>query len=229
MPPPFLFAALADDWHRLVASRPARRALSAWADAEPALAGFATPAEVVEAIQHRGRPLTSDRLLGALVRAGRVDALAARCALQALVPGLRALGAAYAGMDEPEELDARLVAACWEEIRCPSVDGPWVARRVLRSVARRLAHERRVEMRTRLAEEAAEPEQNQGWSRAEEALMFLAGAVQRGVVSAQDATLIAATRLNGEPIAAVAHQGESVGALQQRRFRAESRLAAEAS
>ncbi|MBW3649331.1 MAG: hypothetical protein KY458_02060 [Actinobacteria bacterium] len=57
--------------------------------------------------------------------------------------------------------------------------------------------------------------------------MLLVGGVQRGVVSPEDATLIAATRLTGEPIVAVARQGELVCALQQRRFRAEARLAGE--
>lgn len=229
MPPPFLFAALNQEWRRLGSSAPARRALRAWAAAEPALGQFASPAELVEAIQHRGRPLTSDRLLGALVRAGRSDPAASRCALQALVPGLRAIGCAYVGLDDPEDLDARLVAAAWEEIRCTPLPGPWVARRVLRAVARRLANERRTEVRSRMVEATAEPAANHCRSVAEEALVLLVGAVERGVVSPEDATLIAATRLTGEPVVAVARQGESVGALQQRRFRAEARLVRDAS
>ncbi|MBW3643222.1 MAG: hypothetical protein KY447_09950 [Actinobacteria bacterium] len=229
MSPPFLFAALDEEWRRLGSSAPAKRALHAWAAGEPALRQFATPAELVEAIQHRGRPLTSDRLLGAVVRSGRSDPSASRCALQALVPGLRAIGCAYVGLDDPEELDARLVAAAWEEIRCTGLDGPWVARRVLRAVARRLANERRAEVRSRTLEATAEPPVSRARSVAEEALVLLVGAVERGVVSAEDATLITATRLTGEPVVAVARQGESVGALQQRRFRAEARLAGEAS
>ena len=230
MSPPFLFAALDEEWRRLGSSAPARRALHAWAAGEPVLSQFASPAELVEAIQHRGRPVSSDRLLSAVVRAGRLDPSASRCALQALVPGLRAIGSAYAGLDDPEDLDARLVAAAWEEIRCGQLEGPWVARRVLRAVARRLAHERRAEVRARLVEVTDEPPPNrQCRSVAEEALVLLVGAVERGVVSAEDATLIAATRLTGEPVVAVARQGESVGALQQRRFRAEARLAGEAS
>lgn len=101
MPPPFLFAALDQEWRRLRSSALARRALRTWADAEPLLLGFETPGELVEAIQHRGRPVTSDRLLCALLRAGRSDPFAARCALQALVPGLRAMGSAYVGLDDP--------------------------------------------------------------------------------------------------------------------------------
>lgn len=217
MPPPFLFAAFDQEWRRLARSGSARRVVRAWAEAEPDLTAFTTPAELVEAIQLRGGPRTSDRILGAVVRGGHSDPLAARCALQALVPGLRAIGCAYVGLDDPEDLDARLVAAAWEEIRRTPLQGPWVVRRVLRAVARRLA---------RIVEAMAEPAANHCRSVAEEALVLLVGAVQRGV-SPEDATLIAATGLTGEPIFAVARQGESVCALQQRRFRAEARLAGE--
>lgn len=225
----FLFASLDKEWRRVGSSHAARRALQVWAAADAALVGYSTPAKLVEAIQHRGRPLTSDRLLGAVVRAGRWDPSASRCALQTLIPGLRAIGCSYSGMDDPEDLDARLVAAAWEEIRYTSPEAPWVARRVLRAVARRLANERRAEVRARVVEAETEPMAPHCRSVAEEALILLARAVERGIVSAEEATLIAATRLTGEPVAAVAWPDESVAALQQRRFRAEARLAREAS
>lgn len=83
------FRALTREWATLGASAPARRALRRWAETEPALVGFASPAEVVTRCQQRGDARSANVLLGALLRLAGED-LARRAVLQAVLPSLAA-------------------------------------------------------------------------------------------------------------------------------------------
>ena len=83
------FAALTLDWQAISGRQPARRAIAAWAEAAPVLAGFATPAELIHEINWAGQPDRSCALLAELLVLARTDRLAGRAVLQAVTPGIR--------------------------------------------------------------------------------------------------------------------------------------------
>ena len=83
------FAALTLDWQAISGRQPARRAIAAWAEAAPVLAGFATPAELIHEINRAGRPARSCALLAELGVLARSARLAGRAVLQAVMPGIR--------------------------------------------------------------------------------------------------------------------------------------------
>ncbi len=113
-----LIEQLEAEWPLLAAGALQPR-LRAWAASEPALAGFATPQQLLRNLRGlRGRPRAEDAILAALVRQAQSDPLAARVVLQALLPGLKALaGRILLEAGEREELWSALLAHCWERIR----------------------------------------------------------------------------------------------------------------
>jgi hypothetical protein len=138
-----VYQALDRDWEQISTTPAAARHLARWAAAEPALAGFATPRELVEVIAQRGRAARSHELLRCLLRQA-ADPLAARTLLQAVLPALRS-----AKVWQPvEDNSAERVAATWEAIRVHAGESPeYPARFVIRIAERRLRTVREAQRR----------------------------------------------------------------------------------
>jgi hypothetical protein len=118
------FAALALDWQARATDKHSRRAIVAWAEAAPPLAGFTSPAELVADINKPGHPVRSCTLLAELLVVADADRLAARATLQAVIPGLhRATTRRWpkARVSGPwsshHELGADTIGAAWEAIQ----------------------------------------------------------------------------------------------------------------
>lgn len=234
------FRALDREWAVLGMSARARAALRRWAESEPVLAAYSSPAGVVTACQHRGDPERSSALLGAVLRLAHDD-LAARTVLQAVLPSLAARawrGASQArgpGADLGEcveELNAEVLAAACERIRDLAGATPaWPAqavvehawRRVRRARADRRRHEGRSVPLAAAADRFAAPER----SAAEELAVAVVGAVRAGRVRRGDGAVIVMTRVLGyAPEEVAAHQGRDVRTVRMRRLRAERALVA---
>lgn len=83
-----LFRQLINDWIHLNQLRSTQLALHRWACAEPALAGYPRPADLVDAVDHAD-PATQDQILAALIRLTQDGhQLAGRILLQLLLPKL---------------------------------------------------------------------------------------------------------------------------------------------
>jgi len=113
------FRRLTSEWNQLCRSRKASGALAEWRAAEPALAGVASMADLLD---HRDTADSeaANHVLEALLRIG--DELATRAFVQAMLPGLVALtryglvkGFVGPGRTwrEPSELNAELLARVW--------------------------------------------------------------------------------------------------------------------
>ena len=224
---------LGDEWMELAGSRAAVRVLAEWGD--PALDGFPDLREVVAAIQQRGRPVESDRILLALLRQAASDNLAARAVLQALMPGLKTLMVAYQLTGEPEEVATAVIEAAFERIRHYPCD-----RRPARVAANLLADTRQLlwregccERRRRLASEPlTDSIQNRlvATSVASTATDELVGLVRDAVhderLPADGARLILLTRVLDVPVADLAAAaGDKSQTVRKRRRRAEAQLA----
>src|ERR1700736_1992002 len=114
-----VYQSLERDWEQIAASPSAARRLAVWADVEPALAGYRTPADVLAAIAAPGRAELAHELLRCLLRQA-ADPLAARTFLHAVLPALRAARVWYPVQDHSTER----VAATWEAIRVHAGESP---------------------------------------------------------------------------------------------------------
>jgi hypothetical protein len=116
---PDLIERLEAEWPALAAGALAAQ-LPSWAAEEPALAGFATPQQLLRHIRaSRGDTRAEDAVMTALVRQAGSDPLAARMVLHALMPGLKTLARRILlDADQRDELWSSLLAHCWERIRC---------------------------------------------------------------------------------------------------------------
>jgi DNA-directed RNA polymerase specialized sigma24 family protein len=224
---------LGDEWTELSRSDTAVRALAGWAD--PSLEGFTDLAEVVTAIQRRGRPEESDRLLLALLSRSGTDNLAARAVLQALMPGLKTLMAAYQLTGQPEEVATAVIEAAFERIRHYPCD-----RRPARVAANLLADTRQIlwrdgcrerhlrvasAMLTEWVEEhlVASPEER---SATDELVDLVRTAVRDDRLPADGARLILLTRVLDVTVEELsAATGDKSQTIRKRRRRAESQLA----
>jgi hypothetical protein len=117
------FAALTLDWQARATGKQARRAIVAWAEAAPALAGFTSPAELVADINKPGHPTRSCTLLAELLVLA-ADGFAARATLQAVIPGLHhaanrrwATVSVSSPWSSHHELGADTISAAWEAIQ----------------------------------------------------------------------------------------------------------------
>lgn len=240
---PNIIKALDDEWKMLGTSRRYREALARWGEAEVVLAGFSSPAEVVNRAERRGDSAAANELVGALLRLA-ADPLAARTLLQALLPGLasraaRGQWAARASRRCPAvceglaELDQEVVAAAWERIMalagtspdwpaCTIVDGAW------RRVRQRAETARARACRSMPLARAARVEANLGRSAPEALTVHLVGEVRRGRMRPAEAGLVYSTRVLGHsPAELGARLGVDPRALRARRARIERRLAAQ--
>jgi hypothetical protein len=228
-----VFDQLDRDWGR-VADLPAvaRRLHGACT----AAGGAATLADV-ERFVRSASPEDADRVLAALVAEavddGEVpgDRLAARALLQLLLPGVRRLARTWWALGDPDERAAAAVAAVYDRIRrYPLARRPQrIAANVLMDAAGDL----------RRAARSAQPVSDSGhlptgeWDLPSPAVTHpalelvdaLADAVGRGLVSPEDAGLIAESRIAGTSLREIARQrGAKLRTLQWRRQRAEALL-----
>lgn len=214
----------------LLAAGPLQGRLRCWAAEEPALAGFATPQQLLRHLRGlRGRRAAEDEILAALVRQAEADAQAARVVLQALLPGLKALaGRLLLEPDEREEIWSALLAHCWERIRCypierrPSRIAANILLDTLQKTTRELKRQRRD--RDELAADEA-PERTATALDGADVERLLRRAVRATAISTEEAELILRTRIDGAEMGALAQEsGVSYHALNTRRLRAEKRL-----
>jgi hypothetical protein len=220
-----ILSALDREWSVLATSPNARRSVIRWARRHSSLAGLSDLQEVLD--RRRDQALAPD-VLRALAAMAPDDDLAARCLLQALIPGLVCL-AARSGNDDPAALD-EMVSLAWERIRTyPTTRHGSVAANVLLDVRKRYRAHRIIDAPIGSCEydcDAADSRpgpDDQVLGRL--LLEDLATARRDGLVSAPALELIVRTRVIGESLAEVA-AAESVEpqVLCQRRWRAERRL-----
>ena len=240
MDTPNPFRSLTQDWAITGRSARARKALRRWSEAEPALAGFDSPADVVACCQRRGDPSSANVLLGALLRLAG-DELAARAVLQAVLPSLAArawrrrwdTSAAAAGVwDDVAELDADMVAFALERIRELAGTSPaWPSQAIVEVSYARLRWAAQVARRRTLQTVPLEPTHDvaapDSGGGADDLGRVLVDAVACGALRRRDAALIYATRVLGfTPAELAERQGRDVRAVRYQRARAERTLAA---
>lgn len=227
--PSDLVERLEAEWPALAAG-PLRSPLRSWAVAEPALAGFATPQQLLRHLRSlRGRREAEDEILAALVRQAAADPQAARVMLQALLPGLKALaGRLLLEPDEREEIWSALLAHCWERIRCYPIERrpARIAANVLLDTLQKTTRELKRQRRDRgeLAGDLS-PQTTAAMPADSDVERLLRRAVQATAISEQEAELILRTRIDRADLRLLAREsGLSYNTLVVRRLRAERRL-----
>lgn len=234
--------ALTVEWNRIGRSSEARAAIARWATVSTDLAAFDTLADAVTACDRRYNPETSQTVLAGLVRHAAHDPLAARAALQALLPGLVALGRRanrsrrLVGPGRPfatfEDLDAELLSIAFERLRSGTgSDSPWPATKILDSVWMRIrtlsrSHHRRSEVecaQVDLPEQRAPDDR----SVSEQLTRHIVEAVRAGAVRHGDAALVYSNRVLGRSMFDLARTtGRHESVLRRERSRGERALAA---
>ncbi|MEU8007486.1 hypothetical protein AB0B66_40540 [Catellatospora sp. NPDC049111] len=143
------------------------------------------------------------------------------------LPGLRRAAAAIsAGADDSADLDAELLTGFLHALRHAELSGRNVCARLIRAGERAAARLRDAGSRHEAvsADGFGSTAPARPWDHPD---LVLARAVTADVITAEDAVLIGATRLDRVSLAnAAAHAGISVDTARQRRHRAEHRLAA---
>jgi len=224
-----LVAQLEAEWP-LLAAGALRPRLNAWAGSEPALAGFATPQQLLRYLRGlRGQPRAEDAILAALVRQAQSDPLAARVVLQALLPGLKALaGRILLETGEREELWSALLAHCWERTRRYPIERrpSRIAANVLLDTLKKTTWELKRKRLLRDQESAATRPDEIASARLDPGVERLLGrAVAAAAISGEDADLILRSRIDGADLHALAAEvGVAYHTLKVRRLRAEKRL-----
>ncbi len=215
-----------------------RRGFAAWAATEPALAGWASAADVATAIRTT-EPETVDRLIVALLSvSGELAELTVVSGLSRRLARIIA-GWAAAGVDRRElaEREAELVAECWAAVHAGATSGTVpdppglklvdIARDAVRVPRRRT--QRAEDQHVPLDHAAPEPACPDRGTPAERLTTHIADAVRAGHLSAPEAEVILRTRVAGYSIGETAARlGCSPGVLRVTRSRIERRLAAAA-
>ena len=218
-------AALDREWSELDRSPEGAEALARWARSEPALEGLPSLAAVLE---ERLDPAAAPPILAALARLAPGDSLAARCLLQALVPGLVRM-ASTSCSDDPAALD-ELVSLAWERIRSyPSTRAGSVAANVLCDVRKRYREHRAIEAPASLGcgpgGDGAAPSAEEVVLARRAILDDLWAAHRHGVISAAALALIVRTRVEEVSLErAAAEQRSTTAQANCIRWRAERRL-----
>jgi hypothetical protein len=225
-----VFTELDHEWRYLGSSPAARQRLRTWATDAPALTDYAHPAALVVDANRRGNPPRSDQLLVAVTRhATGGDDLASRTLLQALLPGLKAIARRYRPIVNArgQDTDSLVIAYAWEQICCFPLE------RRPRRIAANILYDTQQQLHRSINrptpalvpieaithEPAAPP-------TGDDPRAWLEHAVARGVLTPDEARLIAVTRLGYGTIADLAHVFDCDPAtLRRRRRRAEDRLA----
>jgi hypothetical protein len=233
-----LFEALDAEWARVGASPQAAAALVRWAEAEPALADMASPADAVRRCRSLP-PVAAAAVLGALLRQAG-EPLGARAVLQAVVPSLRAQAARRVGgvrhlrtgqgWEGSDDFDAEVVAAALARIAVLAGTTPaWPAQAICEATwaGLRVSAGRSVRQLAagEIDAEAESLEAGPSRTDAETLAMVVATAVTARWLDTDDAQVIYATRVLGHtPAELAAAQDRDVRALRAQRARAERRL-----
>jgi hypothetical protein len=226
-----LIERLEAEWPALAAGALAAR-LPSWAAEEPALAGFATPQQLLRHIRaSRGNTRAEDAVMTALVRQAGSDPVAARMVLHALLPGLKTLARRILlDADQRDELWSSLLAHCWERIRCyPLERRPRrIAANILFEALKKTTREFRRELRDRdrfgLGNEL--PSEQEAPTPVDRDVEQLIGrAVAAAAISEEEAQLILRSRIDRADLRQLAaNDGVAYNTLVVRRLRAERRL-----
>jgi hypothetical protein len=223
-----VFELLDAEWVRLGGSRGAGRRLHGVRE----LAGGAGTIAEVERYVRSAAPEDADRVLLALVGlAVEGDEVAARVLLQLLLPGTRNLARRWWALGDHDERAAAAVGAVYGRIRTyPLARRPGrVAANILMDAARDLRRAVPRVVATPSSDVAAQADRQPDEPPAHAALELaevLKDAVADGLLEAQDAQLIARSRIAGHRVADIArHHRLGTRALWDRRQRAEARLA----
>jgi DNA-directed RNA polymerase specialized sigma24 family protein len=213
----------------LALSQPVSLRLREWGAREPTLARFRSPDELIRFLLRPGPWAARDAVLAALLAQARVEPLAARVVLAAVLPGLKRIAEeVILDARDREELWQLLLACAWERIRSyPLERRPTrIAANLLLDARRRAldAFTRERGLRTRLAS-ADPPPPAPPEAASADVEVLLAKAVRAGALAREEARLILETRFYGVPLASIATaRGASYDALRIRRRRAERRL-----
>jgi hypothetical protein len=193
------------------------------------LAGGATDLAGLEEFVRRADPVEADRILVALVaRAVEDDALAARVLLHLLLPGTRRLARRWWALGDEAERAAAAVAAVYNRI-CgyPIVRRPArVAANILLDAAQELRRAVPRFWETVPVDQIGDPADDEAFTHpAVELAEVLVEAVRSGVISLDDAEVIARSRIGGDRMADLAaDRGLRPRTLWDRRQRAETSL-----
>lgn len=234
------------EWRQLSSGR-LRLKLREWAEHEPALAPFADPATLIRFLRRPGPWAARDALLRALLFRARVDPLAGRVVLEAVLPGLKRVAErVILDARDRDELWALLLACAWEQIRTYPLE-----RRPSRIAANLLLDTRRKTLdeflreraRTRFRpDDVKAPRARRGAAQQESPAALpsttpsrpqaqgdvdalLHSAVEAGAISSEEAELIARTRIDGFALHELAAAAQvAYHTLNVRRIRAERRL-----
>jgi hypothetical protein len=226
------------EWAALTASSAAIAALAGWARREPALAGWGDLAALRAATEDRTDPARSDAILAALVRLaardGGDDQLATRALLQLLLCGaVRLARRITAAVGDPVEAEANVLGELAALIRTY----PWrrrprhVAANLLLDCQQKLA---RAARRSRgevpvgldpVDNAVSAPAAERALSEHAEVIDLFLWARREGVLSAEEALLLAANRVDEVPVRQLTGRfGRSATALFAMRSAAEERL-----
>lgn len=207
---PNVWRLLEDAWRDESETDPARAALARWAEADPVLAGFTTPRQVLRRCHHRNDPSGGRHILSALLTHAKADPWAARTVLQALTPGLAALSRRvwdWSQGDPPvwqsiQEVDQHVLSLAFERIvALGGRDEEWVARVVIDGTWQRLRTyaraERRRAARSASLERADQTPAPEETTAAEDLVAVLSEAVEGGVVDPVLAGVVYSFRVQG--------------------------------
>lgn len=230
---PLAIDTLDADWRRLLSSPLLAGRFRVWRQAEPVLATFSGPAPLVCFLHDpAGEMDRKDIVLLALLRHAKREPLAARVVLQALRPALKGLAARLLTCGvEREELWSLLMEIAWQKIRAYPV-----ARRPSRVAANlRLdtLHDVQQQLHLERAARALLPARPLGSGSPSPSPVCdgnieapLARAVAARAITADEAELIARTRIDGVGLSELAVPLRvKRDTLKHRRARAERRLA----
>jgi hypothetical protein len=234
--PTTLLTQLDHDHTQLLTSAIAASALRQWQTDDPALAPYPTWTHVQAATHDRTNPVRADHILAALARRAPTSHLAAQLLLGFLLPGTKALTNRLWWLTDPDDRAAATVAAVYERIRTyPYQRRPTkIAANILADARQHLTRTARTQLPNTthlpLDEDTARllptvpavPEPSAG----EELLGLLRWAAATGALTADQARLIAASRLADIPCEVLGAQaGLCAHSLRRRRQRAEHALA----
>jgi hypothetical protein len=225
-----LFQQLDDEWPSYARSREARLDFAMWSRRDPAIAGFRSPAAILEHVRtHR---TGNETLLAAVAERAKTDGTARRLALQIMVPGLAATASRHWRRKNIADIEANLVEfalarlASWNTTR-PVTFAAGIVLEARRSLHLRLCVERvEEEVRGDRIDMDVLLELVDSHATVEPVPTVLADAVERCALTKFDADVIVVTRLLGVPINEVAAElGIDYGSLRRRRTRAERVIA----
>lgn len=213
------------EWRKMASSSKGRSAVQRWVDQEPALASASSGEEVV-ALCHRRDGDTAGEVaderqaaLRALLRLAAQDEFAERTVMQAMLPGLLAMGRRLSYMvasgsgrwADQDELEQEIVATAYERVRAlAGTSQAWPARTLLEQTRGRLRalydNERRwrahsVAMTPEYAETMADRAEH---SAAEELAHVVVDAVQDGTLAPGPAGLLYTCGVLGREVRSVA-------------------------